>query len=309
MPRSLGSLQGRCHLAEERKWLTDNGGMVFDGEGGSGKAYVCSQSGAVSSVSRSIGDRQWKGAAGGVPGSAKLLRNRAESNAIHLDMADTHPFVVMVAAPVSDNLSAQQVIDTASSLTMKPRAASGEIVTQASQVPAASQAQCTAVTVFFTPKEDKGFGPAAKKSKHDVQNVRLRHILVKHRDCGAPQDPVRNRPVHRSKAEAEGMLRRALRELANEQNAKRAARGVKDPKANLAALQPTQKYLALCKEMSECATAQKGGGQCGDLGWMSEAQLKSQGQPFLEAARSLQVGQWSDLVPSDDGIHILHRIA
>lgn len=307
MPKSLGSLQGRCHLPEERKWLTENGGMVFDGEGG--KAFVCSPSGAVASVSRSLGDRSWKGASGGVPGSVKLLRNRSESNCVQLSMQEQHPFVLMVASPIADVTSSQKLIDTVGALHMKPRAASGEVAATAAAMPANAQAQCTAVTIFFTPPVAKA-EPIVKRSRKDeTQNVRLRHLLVRHCDCGQPWDPVRSKQVSRSKSEAEALLRRALIEIALEANAKKAARGVKDPKANLQALQPTTKYLALCKEMSECTTAQKGGGQCGDLGWMSESQLKTMGTSFTETARALQIGQWSDLVASEDGVHILHRIA
>merc|ERR1712139_507740 len=102
------------------------------------------------------------------------------------------------------------------------------------------------------------------------------------------------------------MLRRALRELTQE------SKGMRMPadksKAQAVALQPTPKYLALCKEMSECSTAQKGGGMCGDLGWLGQEQLRTFGPAFMEIAKALEVGQWGDLTNSDHGIHLMQRI-
>lgn len=103
------------------------------------------------------------------------------------------------------------------------------------------------------------------------------------------------------------MLRKALRELSRE------AKTIKLPadvsKAKLAALQPTPRYLTLCKELSECTTSQKGGGMMGDLGWLSQDQLIRFGSAFTETAKALGVGQWSDLASSEHGIHLLQRIA
>merc|ERR1712050_402284 len=107
--------------------------------------------------------------------------------------------------------------------------------------------------------------------------------------------------------EAETMLRQTLRELTQE------AKTIKLPadasKAKVAALQPTPKYVSLCKELSECTTAQKGGGMMGDLGWLSQDQLSRFGPAFSEMAKALGVGQWSDLASSEHGIHLLQRIA
>merc|ERR1712137_1021803 len=149
--------------------------------------------------------------------------------------------------------------------------------------------------------------PAAKKARIEAESVRIRHILVKHRDCEQPFDPVRGRAIIRTRDEAEILMRGALRELTRE------ARTIRLPadasKAKLAALLPTPKYLSLCRELSECTTAQKGGGMCGDLGWMSKGQLNQFGSEFTEVARGLAIGQWSDLTSSDHGMHILQRIA
>jgi len=304
---SLGANQGRCDLEGEQKWLTDNGGVVFQAEGG---AYmVSSPAGAVAAVSRSIGDRSWKGADGGVAGSVKLLRASPETRVTEISWAERHQFLILVSAPVAGVVPPDECVTAGTEFLGKPRAISGEIANRAAEAPGnGSASQCTAVVVHFMEKQDKaGQPPAAKKARKEAESVRLRHILVKHRDCGAPFDPVKNRPVTRTREEAEQVLRQALRELVAE------AKGIKLPadvsKAKMTALQPTPKYVSLCKEMSECSTAQKGGGMMGDLGWLSTDQLARFGPSFADTARTLNVGQWSDLAGSEHGIHILQRIA
>mmetsp|Transcript_63285 Transcript_63285/g.153110 ORF Transcript_63285/g.153110 Transcript_63285/m.153110 type:complete len:531 (+) Transcript_63285:298-1890(+) len=305
-PVNLGSAQGRCHLPEEQKWLMENGGVVFQAEGGA--TLVSSPSGAVAQVSRSLGDRAWKGPDGGIPGSMKLLRGAPETKVTELSWADKTQLLVIASAPVAEAVKAEESINIGAEFTGKPRAASGEIAGKAADSPQNNNAQCTAVVIYFLPKEEKAVQqPPTKKARKEAESVRLRHIVVKHRDCGQPFDPVRNRPVTRTREEAETILRRALRELSAE------AKTIKLPadanKAKLAALQPTPKYTALCKELSECTTAQKGGGMMGDLGWLSQDQLARFGPAFGETAKALGVGQWSDLAGSDHGIHLLQRIA
>lgn len=305
-PVHLGANQGRCHLPEEQKWLMENGGVVFQAEGGA--TLVSSPSGAVAQVSRSLGDRAWKGPDGGIPGSMKLLRGIPQTKVTELSWTDKHQFLVISSAPVAEAVKAEDSVNIAFEFNGKPRAASGEIAGKAADSPQNSNAQCTTVVIYFLPKEDKAAQPPpTKKARKEAESVRLRHIVIKHRDCGQPFDPVRNRPVTRTREEAETMLRRALRELTVE------AKTIKLPadanKAKLAALQPTPKYCTLCKELSECTTAQKGGGMMGDLGWLSQDQLSRFGPSFADTAKALGVGQWSDLAGSDHGIHLLQRIA
>jgi len=306
VPIGLGANQGNVSIPDEQKWLTENGGVVFQAEGGGFR--VSSPSGAVAAVSRSLGDRAWKGADGGVPGSIKLVRGAPETRVTELSWAERHQFLVLCSAPVADVVTPEDAISIGSEFKDKPRAASGEITGKAGEAPQNNGAQCTAVVVYFVAKDDKaGQPPAAKKARKEAESVRLRHILVKHRDCGSNFDPVRNRPVVRSRDEAESMLRQTLRELTQE------AKSIKLPadasKAKNAALQPTPKYVQLCKEVSECTTAQKGGGMMGDLGWLSQDQLSRFGPAFAEMAKTLGVGQWSDLASSEHGIHVFQRIA
>jgi len=304
-PVPLGAAQGNTALPEEQKWISANGGVVYQG----GVTGHHLPPGTVSSVTRSLGDRMWKGPDGGIPGSIKLLRGSPQTTATELSWSEKHQFLVINSAPVAMSVSPEECVSIGAEFPGKPRASSGEIATKAAEMPHNSAAQCTSVVVYFMPKtkEDKtGQPPPAKKARKEAESVRLRHIVVKHRDCGAPFDPVRNRPVARTREEAETMLRRALRELNQEAKMNKT---VDNAKAKLAALQPTPKYVSLCKEISECTTAQKGGGMMGDLGWLSQEQLSRFGPAFADTAKNLGVGQWSDLASSEHGVHILQRIA
>jgi len=116
--------------------------------------------------------------------------------------------------------------------------------------------------------------------------VRLRHILLKHRECKSVVDKVRNRQVKRSRGEAERLLRAVLEECEG------------DPKRRA--------FTQRCKELSECTTCLSAGDLAGDLGWVKPGKF---GQAFDTAAFPLQVGQLSDLVDTDQGIHIIMRVA
>jgi len=304
--RDMGCNQG-LKVAEDKKFVEDNGGRVIQGHDGS--MMIQSPSGACSPVSRSLGDRAWKGPLGGV-GGPKLVRFNPDNRVMELSWAEKHIGVILASAPVAQAISPPEMSRLAGEFRNKPRAVSGEIADKAMQASNNGTNQCTTVAVYFIPphKDDVVVQPSKKMKLDDsLSKVRLRHILIKHKDCGQPFDPVRSRPVMRTRGEAETQLRRALRELTQE------AKSMKLPadknKAQSAALQPTPKYLSLCKELSECTTAQKGGGMCGDLGWLGQEQLRQFGPAFGEVAKALTVGQWSDLASSDHGIHLLQRIA
>merc|ERR1712187_461789 len=79
---SMGASQGYCHLPEEQKFFTDNGGTTF--QDGSGQIVVSGPTGAVAQVARSLGDRAWKGDQGGIPGAPKLLRGIPQTGATAL---------------------------------------------------------------------------------------------------------------------------------------------------------------------------------------------------------------------------------
>eukprot|EP00440_Ansanella_granifera_P022660 gb/GFBE01024613.1/.p1 GENE.gb/GFBE01024613.1/~~gb/GFBE01024613.1/.p1 ORF type:complete len:529 (+),score=133.60 gb/GFBE01024613.1/:1-1587(+) len=303
----MGCNQGNWGLPDDAKFLTDNGGMVFQGAGG--KLMTSNPSGKTTAVSRSIGDRVWKGSMGGVPGSLRLMRSVPETRYQELAWGEKHLGLLLTSAPVPTAVPSAQAAVTISDYELKPRAASGDIASRAASAPQNANSQCTALVVQFVPYNEKAAAePAAKKAKREAESVRLRHIVVKHQDCGQPWDPVRSVSVSRTSQEAEAILRGALQDLVQEAKTIKLPAGSKQ--ASKAALQPTPKFTALCKELSECTTAQKGGGMMGDLGWLQPDQLQKQfGPAFAEAAKNLSPGQWSDLATSEIGIHIFQRIA
>merc|ERR1719507_1350460 len=170
-PVSLGAAQGRCDLPAEQKWLMENGGVVFQAEGGT--TLVSSPTGAVAQVSRSLGDRAWKGPDGGIAGSIKLVRSAPETKVIELSWAEKHQFLVITSAPVAKAVPASDCIAIGQEYLGRPRAASGEIAGRAAESPQNINAQCTAVVVYFVQKDDKNVQqPPPKKARKEAESVR-----------------------------------------------------------------------------------------------------------------------------------------
>merc|ERR1712061_941561 len=131
--------------------------------------------------------------------------------------------------------------------------------------------------------------PAPKKAKiEQPAQVRLRHILLKHRECKSTVDKVRNKQVKRTRGEAERMLRAVIEEC--ELDPQKCGKA----------------FTQRCRELSECSSSLTAGDLAGDLGWAKPGKNEAKfGPSFDAAAFALQVGQLSDLIDSDQGIHIL----
>ena len=146
--------------------------------------------------------------------------------------------------------------------------------------------------------------PPAKKAKTvaGTKSVRLRHILLRYNDGsqGAKQAK-----VARTRPEAETLLRRAIGELRADLKACK-----KQPKDSMETVTVmTKKFAELCRELSECETGKKGGIMCGELGWMSPQELAVMGGSFKECIEPLTQGQLSDIAVSDQGLHLVQRVA
>lgn len=109
-------------------------------------------------------------------------------------------------------------------------------------------------------------------------SVRCRHLLVKHAGSRRPASWKEDR-ITRSKEEA-------LAILENHASAIRAGHA---------------SFEDLASKESDCSSAKRGG----DLGVFARGQMQ---KPFEDAAFRLQVGEISDIVDTDSGVHIIQRI-
>lgn len=263
-----------------------------------------------SPVSRSLGDRPWKGPSGGVVCIPSVQCQELKGPRVH-------PYALLCASSISDVLTPQELLEVASNFHEQPRAASGEIATRAlEKVGEDAGKQCTAVQICFLPDEEKddkkkeSSEPPLKKAKTNAQtqSMRLRHILVKFVDGQTPAKqppPAKGKQVTRTRQEAESVLRAAILELRKDfQELKQ------QPKNATEMVQVTsKKFMELARKLSQCDSAQLGGATCGDLGWLSPTQRNTMGTGFKEATDGLLPGCWSDIALSTQGLHLVQRIA
>ncbi|KAG8941031.1 hypothetical protein FRC04_004810 [Tulasnella sp. 424] len=107
--------------------------------------------------------------------------------------------------------------------------------------------------------------------------VRASHLLVKHRGSRRPAS-WKESNITRSKEEAIEILRGYQKEIDG------------DP----------QKFAELASLHSDCSSHSADG----DLGWFGKGQMQ---KPFEQATFGLQVGQMSDVVDTDSGVHLILR--
>ncbi|XP_005090952.1 putative peptidyl-prolyl cis-trans isomerase dodo [Aplysia californica] len=117
--------------------------------------------------------------------------------------------------------------------------------------------------------------PAQEKS----DKVTCSHLLVKHRDSRRPQN-WKQETITRSKEEALQLLDGYRKMIVNEEAS----------------------FAELAEKYSDCSSARKGG----DLGSFGPGQMQ---KPFEEASFALKVGELSEAVSTDSGVHIILRTA
>ncbi|KIK62233.1 hypothetical protein GYMLUDRAFT_72853 [Collybiopsis luxurians FD-317 M1] len=109
--------------------------------------------------------------------------------------------------------------------------------------------------------------------------VRASHLLVKHSGSRRPSSWKENK-ITRSKGEAIEILKGYQAEIGGS----------------------AEKFAQLATVHSDCSSHEKGG----DLGFFGHGQMQ---KPFEEAAYSLEVGQISDVISTDSGVHLVMRTA
>ncbi|CAH2103808.1 unnamed protein product [Euphydryas editha] len=152
----------------------------------------------------------------------------------------------------------------------------------------ARKSRSTGMTYFLnthTKKSqwDKPDGPAPLVDEDDDEvtpsSVQCSHLLVKHAGSRRPSS-WREENITRTKEEALEMLKEFRKRIVNKELT----------------------FEELAKTYSDCSSAKRGG----DLGRFKKGQMQ---KPFEDAAFSLKVGQLSQIVDTDSGLHIIVRTA
>ena len=121
--------------------------------------------------------------------------------------------------------------------------------------------------------------PAERESGPGPAKVQCSHLLVKHKGSRRPSS-WREDDITRTKEEAIEILKGYQEQI-------------KSKKATLA---------ELASEFSDCGSAKRGG----DLGPFGRGSMQ---KPFEDAAFALEVGELSDIVDTDSGVHLILRTA
>lgn len=127
-------------------------------------------------------------------------------------------------------------------------------------------------------------GPPAKQAKADApEQVQALHIIRKHRGSRRPSS-WREPNITCSVEEAQGFLE-----------------GLREKLAKLDPSDLPRKFRELASEHSDCGSAKRGG----DLGLFAREKMQKR---FSDAAFALKVGQLSEVVSTDSGVHIILRV-
>eukprot|EP00811_Abedinium_folium_P014339 NODE_2334_length_2233_cov_9.581197.p1 GENE.NODE_2334_length_2233_cov_9.581197~~NODE_2334_length_2233_cov_9.581197.p1 ORF type:complete len:600 (-),score=177.33 NODE_2334_length_2233_cov_9.581197:434-2038(-) len=261
-------------------------------ESGDAAEAAGAASGAAPSIpwTRALGDQDIKRAVSSGEPSTLL----ATPDVVVLELEHKHLGFALVCRSLYQSIGRAMAVSTVfRRCGGRPRMAAGALVDAAVQWLGQVGNDCSlASVVTFIDKVGRDDAlPAAKRLRKDnAAQIRLRHILLKHRDCKATVDKVRNKQVKRTRSEAERILRSVLEECAS------------DPGWKI--------FSQRCRELSECQSCLRAADLVGDLGWMKRGQDRLKlGEAFETAIFSLQVNQLSDLMDSDMGVHIVLRSA
>ncbi|KAK7505000.1 hypothetical protein BaRGS_00003570 [Batillaria attramentaria] len=127
--------------------------------------------------------------------------------------------------------------------------------------------------------KESQWDPPTAPAERNTDKVQCSHLLVKHEESRRPSN-YKGETITRTKDEALKLL---------ENYAEKIRRG-------------ESTFAELAKKFSDCSSAQRGG----DLGPFGRGQMQ---KPFEEASYALKVGEMSEPVWTDSGVHIILRTA
>lgn len=128
-------------------------------------------------------------------------------------------------------------------------------------------------------KESQWDVPTEEASSKDNEKIRASHLLVKHTGSRRPSS-WREETITRTKEEALALITDYHDKI----------------RAGVSTLEE------LASELSDCSSAKRGG----DLGFFARGAMQ---KPFEEASFCLKVGEMSDVVETDSGVHLILRTA
>uniref|UniRef100_A0A0K0EF92 Peptidyl-prolyl cis-trans isomerase n=1 Tax=Strongyloides stercoralis TaxID=6248 RepID=A0A0K0EF92_STRER len=123
---------------------------------------------------------------------------------------------------------------------------------------------------------------ASDEVSSSPSSVHCYHLLVKHRDSRRPSS-WRSEKITRTKEEAIDILKKYRDEIVGSQ-------------------EKLETFMKLAGEYSDCSSAKRNG----DLGFFKRNQME---KPFENASYALKVGEMSDIVETNSGVHIIYRVA
>ena len=119
----------------------------------------------------------------------------------------------------------------------------------------------------------------SEAAKADTGKVRASHIVIKHAGSRRPSS-WKEETITRTKDEAIAILKDLRKRIADD----------------------GEDFATIAGTESDCGSYVKGG----DLGFFGKGQMQ---KPFEDAVYALQVGDLSDVVDTDSGVHIILRTA
>lgn len=183
-------------------------------------------------------------------------------------------------------LPSQRLLSVASRFKNHPKAAAMKWCADADS----SASSVGAVCICFEGAKREGdtaSGPAAKRQKAAsgqlAGTIFLRHILFRHKQLRGNDPAARRIGAAGSPLEAEAAALAALEKVM---------------------AQPAT-FPKLCRELSDCHTAEQAGQLCGHLGWVGRGELEA---ALEEAAFACQPNEFGDVVTTSRGVHVIQRL-